>query len=61
MIEDAAMHEAYVRVITPEHSPSEETEDVCFMLQEAMELRQASCSQGQARPSDGCCSAASYD
>lgn len=39
MIEDAAMHEAYVRVITPEHSPSEETEDVCYMLQEAMELR----------------------
>ena len=28
IIEDAAMHEQYVRVITPEPAPTEETEEV---------------------------------
>lgn len=33
IIEDAAMHEQYVRVITPEPAPTEETEEVrlCWM------------------------------
>jgi hypothetical protein len=30
IIEDAAMHEQYVRVITPEAAPTEETEEVCW-------------------------------
>lgn len=40
IIEDAALHEQYSRVITPEMPPTEETEDVCFMLRKAMEERE---------------------
>jgi hypothetical protein len=39
IIEDAALHEQYSRVITPEMPPTEETEDVCFMIKKAMEER----------------------
>eukprot|EP00887_Chlorella_sp_A99_P005265 scaffold1.g5265.t1 len=39
LIEDAAMHENYVRVITPEAAPNEETEEVCALLRQAVDLR----------------------
>lgn len=40
IIEDAALHEHYSRVITPELAPTEEMEDVCYMLNNAMAERQ---------------------
>lgn len=39
IIEDAAIHEQYSRVITPEPPPTEETEEVCYLLQQALEAR----------------------
>ena len=39
MIEDAAMHDQYCRVITPEPVPTEETEEVCYLLRQALEAR----------------------
>ncbi|EFN59016.1 hypothetical protein CHLNCDRAFT_137692 [Chlorella variabilis] len=39
IIEDAAMHEQYVRVITPEPTPTEETEEVCHLLRQALDMR----------------------
>lgn len=39
MIEDAAIHDSYVRVITPEAAPTEETEEVCSMLWQATDMR----------------------
>lgn len=39
IIEDAAVHEQYSRVITPEPAMSEETEDVCALLQQCLDLR----------------------
>ena len=41
IIEDAAVHEQYSRVITPEPAMNEETEDVCALLQQCLDLRQA--------------------
>ena len=35
------MHEQYSRVITPEPAMNEETEDVCALLQQCLDLRQA--------------------
>ena len=43
IIEDAAVHEQYSRVITPEPAMNEETEDVCALLQQCLDLRQACC------------------
>lgn len=42
IIEDAAVHEQYSRVITPEPAMNEETEDVCALLQQCLDIRQAS-------------------
>ncbi|KAL4432444.1 hypothetical protein ABPG77_001743 [Micractinium sp. CCAP 211/92] len=39
IIEDAAMHEQYVRVITPEPVPTEETEEVCYLLRQCLDMR----------------------
>jgi hypothetical protein len=39
IIEDNAMHEQYCRVITPEPGLNEETEDVCAMLKQCLDLR----------------------
>ncbi len=39
IIEDAAVHEQYCRVITPEPAINEETEEVTFLLQQCLELR----------------------
>lgn len=39
IIEDAAVHENYCRVITPEPAISEETEDVCALLKQCLQLR----------------------
>ena len=39
IIEDAAVHEQYSRVITPEPAMNEETEDVCALLQQCLDLR----------------------
>lgn len=39
MIEDAAIHENYCRVITPEAAINEETEDVCALLKQCLDLR----------------------
>ncbi|PSC67241.1 AMP deaminase isoform A [Micractinium conductrix] len=39
IIEDAAMHEAYVRVITPEPAPTEETEEVSSLLKQSLDMR----------------------
>ncbi len=41
IIEDAAVHEQYSRVITPEPAMNEETEDVCALLQQCLDIRQA--------------------
>ena len=41
IIEDAAVHEQYSRVITPEPAMNEETEDVCALLQQCLDLRYA--------------------
>ena len=38
------MHDQYCRVITPEPIPTEETEEVCYLLRQAMDLR--CCRQG---------------
>lgn len=38
-IEDAAIHESYCRVITPEPLPNEEQEEVCFLLAQALDMR----------------------
>ena len=43
IIEDAAVHEQYSRVITPEPAMNEETEDVCALLQQCLDLRRACC------------------
>ena len=37
--DDPDLHEDYCRVITPENSMSEEAEEICFKLLEAMKLR----------------------
>lgn len=37
--EEAALHEQYTRVITPEPGLNEETEDVCALLEECYLLR----------------------
>lgn len=39
IIEDAAVHEQYSRVITPEPAMNEETEDVCALLRQCLDLR----------------------
>lgn len=39
IIEDAALHDQYCRVITPEPALNEEQEDVCAQLQDAVQLR----------------------
>lgn len=39
MIEDAALHEQYSKVILPEPLATEETEEVCWLLQRALDLR----------------------
>jgi len=39
IIEDAALHEHYSRVITPEPPQTEETEEVCYLLRQALEER----------------------
>jgi len=39
IIEDAALHEQYCRVITPEPAASEEAEGVCGLLRECLDLR----------------------
>ncbi len=39
IIEDAAVHEQYCRVITPEPAINEETEEVTFLLQQCLDLR----------------------
>lgn len=39
IIEDAALHEQYSRVILPEPTGTEETEEVCWMLQRALDIR----------------------
>lgn len=39
MMENAALHEQYTRVITPEPALNEETEDVCALLKECYDLR----------------------
>ncbi|KAK9824634.1 hypothetical protein WJX72_011865 [[Myrmecia] bisecta] len=39
IIEEAAMHEQYCRVITPEPMINEETEEVCALLKQCYELR----------------------
>ena len=41
IIEDAAVHEQYSRVITPEPAMNEETEDVCALLQQCLDIRWA--------------------
>lgn len=41
IIEDAAVHENYCRVITPEPAINEETEDVCALLKQCLDLRHA--------------------
>lgn len=33
------MHDQYCRVITPEPIPTEETEEVCYLLRQALDLR----------------------
>ena len=38
--DDPDLREDYCRVITPENSMSEEAEDTCFKLLEAMKLRE---------------------
>ncbi|KDD76974.1 adenosine/AMP deaminase, partial [Helicosporidium sp. ATCC 50920] len=38
-IEDAALHEQYFRVVTPLPSGNEETEEVCALLAQALDLR----------------------
>ncbi|KAK9839161.1 hypothetical protein WJX74_010777 [Apatococcus lobatus] len=40
IIEEAALHEQYCRVITPEPHISEEMEEVCALLEECLRLRQ---------------------
>eukprot|EP00884_Botryococcus_braunii_P015280 jgi/Botrbrau1/2435/Bobra.0395s0056.1 len=40
IIEDAATHEQYCRVITPEPAINEETEDVCELLKQCLDLRE---------------------
>lgn len=40
MQEEAALHEQYTRVITPEPALNEETEDVCGLLKKCYDLRQ---------------------
>ncbi len=47
IIEDAAVHEQYCRVITPEPAINEETEEVTFLLQQCLDLRYGL--------SDSCC------
>lgn len=39
IIEDAAIHENYCRVITPEPAINEETEDVCALLKQCLDMR----------------------
>lgn len=39
MMEDAALHEQYTHVITPEPALNEETEDVCALLKECYDMR----------------------
>jgi hypothetical protein len=43
MMESAALHEQYTRVITPEPALNEETEDVCALLKECYDLRCEGC------------------
>jgi hypothetical protein len=39
IIEDAALHDQYCRVITPEPAINEETEEVCALLKQCHDLR----------------------
>ena len=39
IIEDAAVHEQYCRVITPEPAINEESEDVCALLKQCLDMR----------------------
>ena len=39
VIEDAAIHDSYARVITPEAPPNEEQEEVCYLLSQAIDMR----------------------
>jgi hypothetical protein len=50
IIEDAALHEQYARVITPEAAPTEETEEVCWLLQRALDARRRWVFASEARP-----------
>jgi len=43
IIEDAALHEQYSRVILPEPASSEETEEVAWLLQRALDARRKWC------------------
>lgn len=42
ILEEAALHEQYTRVISMEPSLNEETEDVCALIKECADLRCAS-------------------
>ena len=39
IIEEAAVHEQYCRVITPEPAINEEAEDVCALLKQCLDMR----------------------
>jgi AMP deaminase len=52
IIEEAATAEQYCRVITPEPCPTEETEDVCGLLRECLDLRAKWCFTPAAHPAD---------
>lgn len=47
IIEDAATHEQYCRVITPEPAINEETEDVCELLKQCLDMRYSYCPSSQ--------------
>ena len=52
IIEDAALHEQYAKVITPEPSPTEETEEVCWLLHQALEARKKWVFKSSASPEE---------
>ena len=43
ILEEAALHERYTRVISTEPALNDETEDVCALLKECIDLRCAPC------------------
>lgn len=47
------MHEQYSRVITPEPAMNEETEDVCALLRQCLDLRCALPGRAPAHPGIG--------